>query len=305
MQLFLLLLGVFACATSVIWIKLCTVDPVLLSGLRLAIAAVVLTPLFVRDWRRHRREMTWQHYRDAAIPGVALTLHFFTWIYGARFPLAANSTLLVNLVPIVMPFLLAWLAHESVNRKEILATMLAMAGLAVLFVTDYQIDRQHFHGDLVCLGSMVLMAFYLALGRRRRHHPTVWLYMVPLYYTAALVAFACAPFLSTRERVDWAREWPLVLALGLIPTVIGHSLLNNAMRFYRGQVVALATMLQFVFAGVIAYFALPDETPHGSFYLSSALIVTAGAIAVRGASAGAAREPVDADREARNRNAER
>lgn len=282
MQLFLLLLGVFACSTSVIWIKLCAVDPVLLTGLRLAIAAVALTPLFVRDWRRHRSEMTWLHYRDAAIPGVVLTLHFFTWIYGARFPLAANSTLLVNLMPIVMPFLLAWLVKESVNRSEILATLLAAIGLAVMFAADYQLSAEHFfHGDLVCLGSMLLLAVYLALGRRYRRHPSVWLYLVPLYYAATAVAFLCVPLLSSDAPVDWRREWPVVLALGLIPTVVGHSLLNNAMRYFRGQVVALTSMLQFVFAALLAYAFLPNETPHASFYAASALIVTAGVIAVR------------------------
>ncbi|TWT77822.1 EamA-like transporter family protein [Posidoniimonas polymericola] len=280
MQSFLLLFGVAACATSVIWIKKSGVDPVLLSGLRLVVASVALTPLFIRDWRRHRDVLTWRHYRDAAIPGVMLALHFITWLIGVRMTPAVNSTVLVNLTPIVMPLLLIWLTGERPNRRELLATGVAGIGLSILFVSDFNLSREQFNGDLVCLGSMLLLALYLTLGRKYRHHPTVWLYLVPLYYTAAVVALLLAPVFATDLSVDWPREWYWVLALGLIPTVLGHSLLNNAMRHFRGQVVGLASMLQFIIAGVLAYLLLPNETPAWTFYPASVFILLAGVIVV-------------------------
>lgn len=291
MQSFLLLFGVAACATSVIWIKKSGVDPVLLSGLRLVVASVALTPLFVRDWRRHRNALTWAHYRDAAIPGVMLALHFITWLIGVRMTPAVNSTVLVNLTPIVMPLLLIWLTGERPNRRELLATGVAAIGLAILFVADFNLSREQFNGDLVCLGSMLLLALYLTLGRKYRHHPTVWLYLVPLYCTASVVALLLAPVFADDLSVDWPREWYWVLALGLIPTVLGHSLLNNAMRYFRGQVVGLASMLQFIIAGVLAYLLLPNETPAWTFYPASVFILLAGVIVVGGRSKAEAPTP--------------
>ncbi|WP_146567033.1 DMT family transporter [Posidoniimonas corsicana] len=291
MQSFLLMFGVAACATAVIWIKKSDVDPVLLSGLRLLVAAVALTPLFARDWLRWRAEVTPRHFRDAAIPGVMLALHFITWIIGVRMTSVVNSTLLVNLTPIVMPLMLIRLTGEYPTRRELLATVIAGAGLAILFVADFNASWEHFKGDLVCMGSMLLLALYLTLGRRYRHHPTVWLYLVPLYYTAAALAFALTPLLSEDTSVDWRREWPWVLALGLIPTVLGHSLLNNAMRHFRGQVVGLASMMQFVIAGALGYLLLPEEAPAWSFYPASVLIVIAGVIVVRRPSSRAVAHP--------------
>lgn len=280
-QLLLLALGVLALATSVIFIKQSTVDPVLLSGLRLAIGAAALTPLFVRDWRRRRGEVTWRHVRDASIPGVVLALHFTTWIIGARMTLAANATLIVNTAPILMPLLLTWLAHEPPTRREAAATAIAFAGLAVMIAADFRLGEQFLVGDLICAGSMLTLAVYLALGRRFRHHPTIWLYLVPLYYSAAAASFAAAPLLAQETSINWRQEWPWVLALGLVPTVIGHSLVNNAMRHFRGQVVSLAAMTQFVFAGMMAYLIWPSEKPDWSFYPASVLVLTAGVIAVR------------------------
>ncbi|MEM9186072.1 MAG: DMT family transporter [Planctomycetota bacterium] len=281
MQISLLLLGVVACSVSVIFIKKSGVDPVLLSGLRLAVAAVVLAPVYAVDWRRHRQSLSWRHARDSAIPGLVLALHFITWIMGARLTLAANSTLIVNIVPVVMPVLLWALVRERLTRRETIATAVAGAGLGLLFAADFRTSAAHFHGDAVCFGSMLLLALYLALGRRFRHHPTVWLYLVPLYAAASVVCLAVGSVSADWRAIDWPKELPWILALGLVPTVIGHSLLNNAMRHLRGQVVSLMVMTQFLFAGVIAYATL-GEQPSWTFYPASALVVASGVIAASG-----------------------
>ena len=278
----LLLLGVFACSTSVIFIKRCEVDPVVLTGCRLLIAAVALTPVYLRDWRKHRHALRRSHYLDPMIPGLVLTLHFFSWIFGARLSTAINATVLVNLVPVAMPLLLIPLAGERLNWREAMATLVAGMGLSILCVADYRLSADYLYGDLVCLGSMFLLAVYLALGRRYRHHPTVWLYLVPLYYFAAAVSFLLAPFLAKTMHIDWQQDGLEVLAIGLVPTVVGHSLLNNAMRYFRGQVVALASMLQFVFAGILGYFFLAEPPPEWEFYPACGLILAAGCIVVIG-----------------------
>ncbi|MEM6798984.1 MAG: DMT family transporter [Planctomycetota bacterium] len=280
MQILLLLLGVFACSTSVIFIKKSGVDPILLSGLRLAVAVVLLSPAFLRDWWRHRAELNWRLVRDSAIPGAVLALHFITWIAGARLTPAANSTLIVNIVPVVMPPLLWLLTRERITKREALATVVATIGLAVLFVSDFQLNEQHFRGDAVCFGSMLLLAVYLALAKKFRHHPTIWLYLVPLYASASLLCLIAAAPRTDLQSIDWAYEWPWVLALGLVPTVIGHSLLNNAMRKLRGQLVSIAVMGQFVVAGLLAYPFL-GELPDLSFYPASLAIVVAGVIAAQ------------------------
>lgn len=273
-----LLAGCLACSTSVLWIKLSHVDPVLLTGLRLAIAALVLAPWAARDWRRHRAGLNWTHLRDSAVPGLVLAVHFFSWIYGARLTLATNGSLVVNLTPIATPFLLAVLSGERVTRREVVATLLAAAGLAILFIADYRLSAETFYGDLVCFGSMLLFAVYLVLGRKFRHHPTTMLYVTPLYAIAAVASFVVAMLVGSPWPSDWRAEAPWVLLLALLPTIIGHSLLNRAMRELRGQVVAVVNMSQFVFAGLLAWWAL-RETPDKPFYVAAVLVVAAGAVA--------------------------
>ena len=94
MPLLWLLIGVLSCSTSVIWVKFSTVDPVLLTGMRLAIAALLLSPFAWRDWRKHRAEMSWSHLRDSAIPGVVSST--FTTRCGSQTPRSTKHLYIIN-----------------------------------------------------------------------------------------------------------------------------------------------------------------------------------------------------------------
>ncbi|MFP4353902.1 MAG: DMT family transporter [Phycisphaerae bacterium] len=290
----LLVFGVFACSTAAIWIKQSAMHPVLLAGVRQLIAAALLLPIFLRQWKQHRAVYTGRHLLRTILPGALLGVHFVTWIIGIRLAQTANGSLIVNMVPIVMPFLLVWLMDERLTRGEGIGTAVALAGVSILFVADYHLDWEHFQGDLLCFGSMLLFAGYLALGRRNRDFPAIWLYLVPLYFWGGLICVAAWPVsLATgiaapaplgaeaRFSLDptlW--DWLMALGLGVVPTIMGHSVLNFSMKHLRGQMVSIANLGQFIFAGILAYFLL-SEVPAWTFYPAAAFMVTGAVIALR------------------------
>ncbi len=275
----LLFTGVFACSTAAIMIKASTTHPLVLAALRLLLAAALLSPVFVREWQRHPGAYTRTHLRRSVLPAFVLALHFISWSYGARMTLSAQASLIVNLVPVALPFLLLGLTGERINRTEIVGTALALAGVAALTARDALAGGGDAWGNAVCFGSMLLFATYLALGRKNRDFPSLWLYVVPVYALAGLICLAvAAPALHTFD-LGSGREWALMVALACVPTIIGHSLLNQAMRHLRGQIVSLCNVGQFVFAGVLAYF-LFDERPALAFYAGSALVVGGIALVV-------------------------
>jgi drug/metabolite transporter (DMT)-like permease len=275
----LLFLGVFACSTAAIFIKLSHTHPVVLAALRLVIAVVLLAPVFWRDFRKYRTTFTRDHLRRTVLPAAVLALHFISWAYGARMTLAAQASLIVNLAPIAIPFFLHALIGERINRREIFGTALAIAGLLVLALRDAFTGGGDFWGNLVCFGSMLLFAWYLALGRKNRDFPSLWLYLVPVYALASIICLCVAlPWIGTFE-ITSTRELSLMLGLACVPTILGHSLLNFSMRHMRGQIVSLCNVGQFVFAGVIAFFMF-GELPSLTFYLASGLVVTGIAVVV-------------------------
>jgi drug/metabolite transporter (DMT)-like permease len=275
----LLFLGVYACSTSAIFIRMSTTDPLVLTALRLVFASVFLCPVLLAELRRHGSAFTRDHLRRTHAPALVLAVHLILWTLGARMTAVAQATLIVNLVPVALPFFLLWLARERVNLAEVAGTVLAIAGLAILSVRDALAGGGSAAGDAVCLASMLLFALYLALGRRNRDFPSIWLYVIPVYCQAALVCLLVAlPRIRTFE-VGSPREWALMAGLAAIPTVCGHSLLNAAMRRIRGQIVSLCNVSQFVFAGLMGYL-LFGEAPRAMFFVASAIVVAGVAIVV-------------------------
>jgi drug/metabolite transporter (DMT)-like permease len=283
----LLFLGVLACSTSAIFIRASATDPFVLTAMRLLIAFILLTPVLFAQLQKHGSAFTRDHLRRTRAPALVLACHLILWTLGARMTVVAQATLIVNLVPVALPFFLLYLVKERINRAEVAGTVLAIVGLTILSVKDALKGGGSVEGDAVCFVSMLLFALYLALGRRNRDFPSIWLYVIPVYGQAAFVCLLVAlPRIRTFE-VGSAREWALMVGLGAIPTVCGHSLLNAAMRRIRGQIVSLCNVSQFVFAGVMGYL-LFGEVPRAIFYLASAIVVTGVAIVVFSTPPGAA-----------------
>ena len=292
-RILLLICGVFACSTAVIFIKFSHEHPVLLSAYRLFVAVIVLAPLYALDCRKHRGAYTPGHLKASVVPGILLGIHFITWILGARMTTAVNASLIVNLMPIAMPFFLYFGVGEKLNGRELSGTLLALGGLILLGVCDFNASMEYFWGDVWCFVSMLFFTAYMAMGRRNKHFPSVWLYVVPLYLVAGAFCFVAGVFSTPIVKPYSWSEVLLILALGVVPTILGHSLLNQAMRHLRGQVVSIINMGQFIFAGFMALLCF-NEVPLWSFYASSVLLVVGGWLAITGgASHGSAAKVCD------------
>lgn len=289
-----LLFGVFCCATSVLFIKASEADPVFLAGGRQLLAAVMLWPWY----RRARAELLATGkalpalpLRQVVLPGILLGVHFVTWIVGARLTPAANATLIVNMVPLAMPFLLWIIASERVTQRELAGTGIALGGVILLGWTDFDANPVHFLGDVVCFVSMLLYAGYLAGGRAARSLPSLFLYVVPVYFAGGMACIAAGlvgwlghaagllpAWVASPATLATPRELVLLLGLTIVPTLFGHTLVNRALRTLRGQFVSVVNLTQFIFAGVMAWLIL-GERP-GALFLVAAILVVAGATVV-------------------------
>ncbi len=274
--------GVLACAAAANLVRASQIEPVRLAAGRLLVAAFALLPLFLRDLRAHRGRFGARDAAASVWPGALLALHFMSWIVAVRMTSIANASLLVNLTPAILP-LFSWvLSRERISRGELAGTLLGLAGVALLVASDFRVSRESFLGDLICLLSMVFFSWYFALGRVNRSAPTVWLYLVPLYFAAALVCLPFALLQPQTSGLDWTREiWPL-LGLGLIPTVLGHGALNYSVRNMRPQTVSLANLTQFIYAGMMGW-AFFGEIPLRDFYIASILLIAGAVVAIRAA----------------------
>lgn len=263
-----------------VMIKASHLHPAVLSAYRLLLSALLLAPFYFRNLKKYRNESMARHLRVVLPPALGLALHFITWTQGAQWTHAANATLIVCMVPVVMPFLLYFMVGEVISRAELLGTLVALGGAAWLSAADFSVSRQSWWGDVTCFVSMLLFSYYLAQGRVNRGFPSIWLYLVPLYAVAGLICLVIALFMADPFRPQPPREYLLVLGQALVPTILGHSIYNYAMKHVRGQVVSIVNLFQFLFAGALAYYFF-GEVPRSAFYVAGALVVAGAIVAIR------------------------
>ncbi len=269
-----LVVGISCSAISFVFIRESVERSIMLAAWRVLLAALILAPAYYSARKRFGDASFINVVKRSLIPGLILSIHFIAWVIGARLTPGANATLMVNLMPLVMPFFMYFLYQESLQRRELMATGLALIGIIILSVNDVQINQEHFTGDVLCLISMVLFAAYLSLARNNLEAvPSVWLYVVPMYTVAGLcsllIAAATGPIMPT---FDWYNLL-MVFLLAALSTVIGHTALNYAMKRLRGQTVTLMNLSGFAIAGYAGYLVY-DEVPTRWFYLAGAFIVS-------------------------------
>jgi drug/metabolite transporter (DMT)-like permease len=252
-------------------IKASDEQPFLVASYRLLVAALALSPFFFRDLKYSPFPYGWKQVGWSAVPAVALAVHFMSWIVGARMTQAANASLVANLTPVAMPFFVWLFFKEKINRTEIYGTLFTLVGLLILSGSNLQVSKTNFMGDVICFGSMLAFACYLALGRKNGSRISLWLYMVPLYTIAGIICLVCAlPFINPIKSYTLANVL-YMLGLGLIPTVLGHTILNYALKHFRGQVVSVTNLGQPLFAGFLG-FLIFHEAPKPVFYLAAGFI---------------------------------
>ena len=287
----ILIFGIFVGSTSVILIKASTISPILQSSYRLLGAVAFLLPFFFRELHARGEKFSFRRTKASVLPGLILGLHFIAWIYGARLTLAGNSTVIVNMTPVVMPFAAFALLGLLPSRRELVGTIIATIGVGLLAASDYKGGRGAFAGDAACFVSMLLYTLYIVLARRNNPEGRLWSYLVPLYFYGGVFCFAVAlaAGLDPVAGLTWT-DVVMTLGLALGPTIIGHSVTNWAMLRFPPQVVSVLNLAQFIFAGILG-FAFFGEVPKPVFYGTSVLIVAGACIAITRGRSSQAPEP--------------
>lgn len=283
-QTALLLFGIFCNSTAYIFVKTSRENSLLLSAGRLLVAALVLTPFFLRELKTASGNYGWRQFGWACLPALVLSVTFSSFTIGARMTQTANAGLIIGLTPVAMPFYLWWLLREKINRREILGTLISLAGILVLIGGNLHASHTNLIGDMIVVVSMLGLTGYMALGRKNAPRLSLWLYMVPLFWVAGLICLAVALFFVNPVKAYSMPDLLTILGMGVFSTAIGQTILNYSFKYFRGQTVSLANMIQPLFAGAMGYFIF-GEVPHPVFYFAVLLISAGVFVALRSSQA--------------------
>jgi drug/metabolite transporter (DMT)-like permease len=253
--------------------------PLLLAFGRLAVAAVVLGAADLGALPAAVRGLDAKQRWTVLGAGAILAAHFACFLWGLDHTSLPAAVSLVSLEPLGV-VVCAWaILGVSPSRAERIGVGLATLG-AVVVAQGVGSGDHRLAGDLAVLAAVALFGLYLTVARALKDALPARSYAALVYASASVVL---ALTLALTPSAFASPSWPLapraivaILALGVIPTVLGHTAVQTASRTLPPAIVALVSPGETV--GSIAIGAALLATMPSGVELAGAAIILMGAV---------------------------
>lgn len=273
--------AVLAISSAALFILLAApLPPLVIAAGRVAVTAMALALLGWSQWRPAAAALRRGRVQLRIVVAAALlAVHFGAWIASLSMTTVPRSVTLVATQPLVAG-LLGRLLGDRASPRLYVGALVAVVGTLVM-VSDGEGGGLSFTasfngGDALALLAAVAVSAYLVVGRSVRDVVPLRPYLSAVHAWAA-VLLAVAVVFSTAG--DWwpsvaVGSWLAVVYLGLVPGLIGHGLINWAVRYLPVHTVSLAVLFEPIGAMVLTGWIL--ARPVTSLEMVGAAIILVG-----------------------------
>lgn len=252
---------------------------------RNALGAAAGAPFTLVRRRAELRSLVHERPRQlvtAVAAGLFLAAHFALWIPSLRMTTVTASVALVTTTPL-FTLALARLQGRPVPRAVLVGVLIALAGVVVVTGVDATGSPRALLGDLMALGGGAAAAGYVAAGESVRRTVGTASYTLVAYTTCALALVPLCVLTRTSLSGFSPRSWVEIGVLTITAQLLGHTLLNRALRVAGATTVSLAILLEVPGATVVAWVWL-GQVPPLAVLPGAALVLAGLAVVVRARS---------------------
>jgi drug/metabolite transporter (DMT)-like permease len=214
---------------------------------RNALAVGVLIPVTATTRRAEIARLAGPAGRSTVLvslcAGLALAVHFGTWIPSAKLTGPAAATALVATQP-VWQGLIALGQGRRLPRLVWLGIAVAVSGAILATGADIGFSAGAFGGDLLALCGAVAGAGYVAFGERARTGLTTVTYTTICYGLCAVLLGALCLAAGVPLHGYPVTAWLAILALTAGPQLLGHSLFNYALKRVSATTISVLILLE-------------------------------------------------------------
>ncbi len=271
-----LVVGLIAASQSGNLIKLGQAHPVAITAWRLLLATVLLAPLAARQYGLLRR-LSRRDLILLFVAGAALAAHFFTWIAAVQMSTVANAAVFFSVNPVIIALAGYFFFGERVGPRLLLSIGLGLVGVIIIGWGDLRFRPEYLLGDLSSMVCALLFAVYFLVAKHVRPRLPSRVYVVSVYGTACVVSFVTLFALRLPVFAYSDQTWLCFLLMALVPTMLGHTSLNHAVRYISASRISVATLSEPVLAGLVAFYAwgepVSSQTAVGYLLIFGSVVV--------------------------------
>jgi drug/metabolite transporter (DMT)-like permease len=243
---------VWGSSFPVIRFALRDVSPFLFLALRFGVAFLILLPRL-----RSTARLRTLFQRDLVVIGLLNAVAFMCQYRAQELTTASKTALFVNSNPVFVALLSAALLKERFTKRQLVALVLALAGVVV---TSTRLDFSDLasvnEGDLFAVASGLVWAFFLIYSRGLAKKYGAFGMSHVLYFWAMV---SVAPLLGV-EHVRWSWSTaPAVLYLAAVSTVLAYFLFLRGIQSVSALSTSIVILVEVVVAFLISHFLFGES----------------------------------------------
>lgn len=270
---FAIVIGVIAVSTSAILVKLAAPAPAgIIAFYRMFLAVAIMLPVIIIKYRDEIKRVSKKNWILAAFSGLFLALHFILWFESLNMTSVASSVVLVTLQPIFAFIGTYFFFGERFSVAATISLFITIFGSVIISWGDFQVSGMALIGDILALLGAVAVTGYFLIGQQLRRTESLMVYTFIVYSISSIVLFVYNLILQNDFFSYTPTIWLWFLALAVIPTFLGHTLFNWALKWVSTSRISMAMVFEPIGASVLAYFIL-GEVVTASQWLGGTIVI--------------------------------
>lgn len=205
-------------STSGLFIKTIDLNPFAISGLRSAIASILIF-----SWMPGRVRFSFTYPQVAGALAYAITMILF--VSSTKMTTAANAILLQYTAPVFTALLGAWILKEKVTRFDWSVIAIVLGGM-LLFFFD-RLSPAGFWGNIMAVLSGISMSCFILCMRMQKDTSTIETVLLGNIVTAAI----CIPFYF--QQSPSAANWLALLYMGTLQIGFAFIIYSTAIKYVK------------------------------------------------------------------------
>lgn len=254
-----LIIALFAVSTSSIIARfLPGVSSIVISLWRLVFASIAV---WLYSFLKPQNKIKKQNIIPFILSGFFLSLHFICFYQAVKLTSIANATLLGITAPMFTLLIERFVFKRKFKKIVFIGFAVALIGTIMITGLNFSITDSTEVGKLYGLSAALCIAIVYLLANKIRTDTSTVSYTRLLYLIAATLLFVIASTNGENVFNLNKSDFLWLLALGLIPTILGHSLLYYGIKFTSPTIIASVPLGEPVIASILAWMIFFEKVP--------------------------------------------
>ena len=255
----LLVLAMFAVSTSPIIARyLAHLSPITIALWRMVIAAFIMS--CYGYYQYDFKPISPSNKIKIAIAGILLGTHFALF-YGAIALMPnniANATVFGTMAPLFALFIEIHFG-KSISKKLIFGLLIVLLGSSIMFIYDFNIDNNLTIGNILAILCSICFAFVFILSDQVNKTESSFNFSKNVFIYASLTLLLVGLVMNVPFLKISFSDFILLFALGIVPTIFGHSILYYLVKYLRPTIVASIPLGEPFIASIFAWFLFDGQ----------------------------------------------